>query len=55
MLCEDVIERARQSRTATAQVCDMIETMRPDFVDSPMNAICQVAPMPKSKLINKDH
>ena len=32
MLCEDVIERARQLRTATAQVCDMIETMRPDFV-----------------------
>ena len=27
-----VIERVRQSRTATAQVCDMIEAMRPDLV-----------------------
>lgn len=27
-----VIERVRQSRTATAQVCDIIEAMRPDLV-----------------------
>jgi hypothetical protein len=31
-LAKAVIERVRQSRTTTAQVCDMIEAMRPDLV-----------------------
>lgn len=31
-LAKAVIERVRLSRTATAQVCDMIEAMQPDFV-----------------------
>lgn len=30
-VCNAVIERVRQSRSDTAQVCDMIEAMRPDF------------------------